>query len=33
MLIDPMGLGNFGVLIQSKGVEHSLLRGLQGEMI
>lgn len=34
MLIDPLGLGNFGVLIQSKGVNSDpVLRGLQGEMI
>jgi SAM-dependent MidA family methyltransferase len=34
MLIDPMGLGNFGVLIQSKSVERNpLLCGLQGETI
>lgn len=32
-LVNPMGLGNFGVLIQSKGVESSEpLRGLQGEV-
>lgn len=33
-LVDPMGLGNFGVLIQSKGIEAALpLRGLQGEVL
>lgn len=33
-LINPMGLGNFGVLIQSKGVEQNdLLDGLRGELL
>jgi SAM-dependent MidA family methyltransferase len=32
-LIDPMGLGSFGVLIQSKGMDNSeILLGLQGEV-
>ncbi|MBF2029332.1 MAG: class I SAM-dependent methyltransferase [Oscillatoriales cyanobacterium C42_A2020_001] len=33
-LIDPTGLGNFGVLIQSKGVEQNeMLDGLRGELL
>ncbi|EKQ69015.1 hypothetical protein OsccyDRAFT_1619 [Leptolyngbyaceae cyanobacterium JSC-12] len=33
-LINPMGLGNFGVLIQSKGVEQNdALDGLRGELL
>lgn len=32
-LIDPMRLGNFGVLIQSKGVKQERLNGLRGEVL
>jgi SAM-dependent MidA family methyltransferase len=33
-LVDPMGLGNFGVLIQSKGISPDQpLQGLAGERI